>query len=146
MQVLILAGRVILAKLALVSHIILCKPRNSKQCAKIDRICRQFIWGSTETRRKLHLVNWNKICRPKKVGGLGFQKAKEVNLACMIKPAWGVVSKLECLWVKVIRNKYHCRENIIPNLQMLGEGFMKAWPQFKHNLIWRLRNGGMVRI
>ena len=70
-----LARRVTLAKLALATipyYTMQTMKLLNDVCAKIDRICRQFIWGSMKTRRKFHLVNWNKICKPKEKGGLGF--------------------------------------------------------------------------
>lgn len=36
---------------------------------------------------------WDKLCCPKKQGGLGFKKAKDVNLALLAKLAWMVVSR-----------------------------------------------------
>lgn len=32
---------------------------------KLDRINRNFLWGSTEKKRKIHLVGWNKVTKPK---------------------------------------------------------------------------------
>ena len=66
-------------------------------CNKIDQICRQFIWGSSNIKKKIHLIIWNKNCSAKEEGCLGFHKAKELNLAGMMKPAWHLVSKPNCL-------------------------------------------------
>lgn len=38
---------------------------------KIERMHRQFLWGDTEEKKQIHLVNWEKITRSKKFGGLG---------------------------------------------------------------------------
>lgn len=40
---------------------------------KIDKIQRNFIWGTTDTKRKLHMLNWNVITENKDIGGLGIQ-------------------------------------------------------------------------
>lgn len=56
-------------------------------CNKIDYICKQFIWGSSVIKRKVHPISWNKICIPKEDGGLGFRKVKELNFVCMMKIA-----------------------------------------------------------
>ena len=40
-------------------------------CEKLDKINRDFLWGSSTEKKKLHLVGWSKIIRPKDEGGLG---------------------------------------------------------------------------
>ncbi|CAN1188669.1 Putative ribonuclease H protein At1g65750 [Linum perenne] len=35
---------------------------------KIDRKLRNFIWGSSNGDRKIHLLNWKKVCSPKSKG------------------------------------------------------------------------------
>lgn len=67
--------------------------------------------GFIRYKRKVHLKKWNKICSPKKDGGPGFREAKELNLACVMKLAWGLINKLNYLWVKIMRNKYGCVDN-----------------------------------
>ena len=37
-------------------------------CKKLDKINRDFLWGSEK--KKLHLVGWSKIIKPKEKGGL----------------------------------------------------------------------------
>ena len=54
-------------------------------CNKLDKINRDFLWGSTSEKRRLHLVGWNKIIRSKEEGGLGIQAAKFKNLALLTK-------------------------------------------------------------
>ena len=40
-------------------------------CEKLDKIYRDFLWGSTREKKKLHLVGWSKIIKPEEEGGLG---------------------------------------------------------------------------
>lgn len=40
-------------------------------CEKLDKINRDFIWGPTREKRKVHQVGWDKIIKPKGEGGLG---------------------------------------------------------------------------
>ena len=39
-------------------------------CEKLDKINRDFLWGLTREKKKLHLVGWSKIIKPKEEGGL----------------------------------------------------------------------------
>ena len=80
------AGRLVLTQ-ATLSTI----PNYSMQCVAlplkitqgIDRLCHNFIRGTTNNKKKLYLVSWLKITKPKKEGGLGLQSAKENNLALL---------------------------------------------------------------
>ncbi|KAJ1433552.1 hypothetical protein SESBI_06090 [Sesbania bispinosa] len=62
-------------------------------CEEIERLCRNFIWGSSAEKRKMHLISWHKICQPKNLGGLGFKPLKLVNEAYMVKLGWKLAWK-----------------------------------------------------
>lgn len=51
----------------------------------IDRVNKNFLWGSTDNSRKMHWVNWEKVTTPKDLGGLGLQKTKGRNTALLAK-------------------------------------------------------------
>ena len=38
---------------------------------KLDKISWNFLWGSSDSRRKMHWVGWDKVTKPKAEGGLG---------------------------------------------------------------------------
>ena len=54
-------------------------------CKEIDKVVRDFVWGSSEGDRKMHLVNWDDICKPKCLGGLGLRKAEDNNKIFLMK-------------------------------------------------------------
>ena len=49
----------------------------SKISEGIDRVNRNFLWGSSETAKKTHWVNWEKVTKTKEKGGLGSSRLKE---------------------------------------------------------------------
>lgn len=57
-------------------------------CEAIDKKIRSFIWGSTDSKRRAHLVNWDQITQPKNRGGLGLRKARDMNHAFLAKLGW----------------------------------------------------------
>lgn len=75
-------------------------------CKDIHRICRNFLWGDSERKKKIHLVNWTEVCTRREKGGLGIHKATDFNTALLVKLAWQVLDCPEKLWVKVISEKY----------------------------------------
>lgn len=51
-------------------------PLPSSVLSELDKVCRQFIWGDTYMKRKIHTVSWDLICLPRDEGGLGIRKIK----------------------------------------------------------------------
>ena len=49
----------------------------------VDRVNRNFLWGSLETTRKIHWVGSQKVTKSKEEGGLGLQEAKGRNTALL---------------------------------------------------------------
>ncbi|CAN1153186.1 LINE-1 retrotransposable element ORF2 protein [Linum perenne] len=72
----------------------------------IDCRIRRFVWGGSNDQRKIHLVSWDVICRPKSQGGLGLRKALELNGAFTMKLGWQLLKHLDKLWVRVLTSKY----------------------------------------
>ena len=52
------------------------------------------------------MVAWDKVCTPKKLGGLGFRKTAAVNCAYQCKLAWKILEGQETLWTTVMSTKY----------------------------------------
>lgn len=68
-----LAGQVTLVKLvnmAIPTYIMQCNLLPISMSNKLDKINRNFIWGSSETKRKTHAVKWSKVVKDKSLGGL----------------------------------------------------------------------------
>ena len=72
----------------------------------IDRVNRNFLWGSSEYTRKIHWVGWQKVTKPKDEGGLGLQEAKGRNTALLAKLNWRFHTEEEALWVRVLKGNY----------------------------------------
>ena len=71
-------------------------------CKKLDKINCDFLWRSTDERRKMHMVSWSKIVRSKEEGGLGIQEARAKNIALLSKLNWRMYHEQDTLWAKVI--------------------------------------------
>ncbi|KAK9106204.1 hypothetical protein Scep_023048 [Stephania cephalantha] len=66
-------------------------------CDTLNKSCRKFLWGSSDTCRKVHLIGWDKICLPKHKRGLGLKTMHEMNVAFMMKIGWEVLANPEAL-------------------------------------------------
>ncbi|XP_062105448.1 uncharacterized protein LOC133817076 [Humulus lupulus] len=73
---------------------------------EIDRLCRNFLWGSKNNRSKFHCSSWSQVCLPKALGGLGFKQSSIWNKVLLAKFIWALSSKQDVLWVKWIDEIY----------------------------------------
>lgn len=78
---------------------------------KLEKIQRQFLWGDTSDKKKLHLVGWDKITLNKQLGGLGIKKLQIQNLGLLSKWWWRFGTKKESLWARSVRAKHGIEES-----------------------------------
>ena len=67
---------------------------------QINAACRLYLWHGEVDNRAPGNVNWEKVCRPKKEGGLGIRHLQVWNLAVVGKIAWHISTMQDSLWVK----------------------------------------------
>ena len=73
-RVLSLVGKRVLISFAstpIVEYYMQCCALPAKVCLVVDKLKRDFLWGSTQEKRKLYLVNWSTVTLPKDRRGLG---------------------------------------------------------------------------
>ncbi|KAH0723423.1 hypothetical protein KY289_006467 [Solanum tuberosum] len=81
---------------------------------EIDKICRAYLWGnSDETKKKVALVSWEKVCYPKKQGGLNIKGSSSWNIASVGQLVWQIVMNKETLLVKWVHGIYLREETSI---------------------------------
>ena len=54
-------------------------------CNDINSIMARYWWGQTSNEKKIHWINWKRLCDPKKTGGMGFRDIHAFNLAMLAK-------------------------------------------------------------
>ncbi|XP_028055196.1 uncharacterized protein LOC114259389 [Camellia sinensis] len=97
-----------------------------KLCDEIDKLNGNFLWGDSENHKKVHLVNWDSVCKRKVEGGLGIRKARAHNAALLTKLGWKILCDKNKLWCKILHSKY------------LKHHSLFTWPQNKQaSHIWR---------
>ena len=82
------------------NHVMQGVALRSHLCEKLDKINRDFLWGSSTEKKKLHLVGWSKVIKPKEEGGLGIQAAQAKNIALLAKLNWRLYHEKDSLWEK----------------------------------------------
>lgn len=66
----------------------------------VNRILKDFLWGSNDISKGKAKVAWKAICKPKSNGGLGLKDLLVWNKTLLVKQIWNIASKKDNLWVK----------------------------------------------
>jgi hypothetical protein len=72
----------------------------------IRNLQRNFLWQGFNTGKKIALVSWDKLCRPKAQGGLGLRDPLIMNKVLTAKIWWRWLKQPQDLWAKFWRKKY----------------------------------------
>ncbi|GLT97162.1 hypothetical protein SLE2022_147430 [Rubroshorea leprosula] len=118
-------------------------------CAAIDRLNRNFLWGSDVANRP-HLVNWHSVCLPRTQGGLGIRSAKDNNRALIAKLGWQLLSNPEKPWCRAFIQKYLQRGsfmscNINSTSSVTWKSILRCRDVLRLGLRWRVGTGEKIR-
>lgn len=80
---------------------------------KIEKIAREFIWGSNVGIRKPSLLNWLYCCKSMDIRGLRIRNLANQNKVFLLKLGFDIVANSSILWVRVLRSKYNV-QGILP--------------------------------
>jgi hypothetical protein len=72
---------------------------------RMDKNVRKFFWHRGSLKKKYHLVQWRKVCRAKKKGGLGIKNLRKVNVSLLCKWWWALENE-DGLWQDIVRIKH----------------------------------------
>ena len=112
---------------------------------KLDKLTRDFIWGSSIEKRKLHLVSWEKVVRPKENGGLGIHVAKQKNFSLTDKLCWRFKNSKGELWAKTLKRKYVRRgRNDRKNFSRTWAAIKKSESLVQHGSHWLIGNNSSL--
>ncbi|KAA3467221.1 reverse transcriptase [Gossypium australe] len=82
-------------------------------CQKLEGIMNKFWWSNNKSAKGIHWSNWNALCKPKCVGGLGFRDLFLLNKALLAKQVWCLSSQPNCLLSKVLKARYYPFSDIL---------------------------------
>ena len=92
----------------------------------MDTIIRAFWWGHGQGEKKLHLLNWESICQPKRKGGLSPKKFGLMNQAMLAKQYWKLNQNPNSLLARTYKAKYY------PNCSL-----QEYTPKSHHSWFWK---------
>ena len=98
----------------------------------------------------MHMVGWTKVCRAKKLGGLGIYATKPRNIALLSRLNWRLLEERDAIWAKTLSAKYLPNGPVISHLPTHRCGSsnwraLKAGHEvFRNGLRWAVNNGSKV--
>ena len=74
--------------------------------ARLEKIQRNFLWGTSNEVFKYSLVTWEKVCLLMEEGDLGIRRVGLFNQVLLGKWLWCFGKEVHRLWRQVIATKY----------------------------------------
>ncbi|KAL6191818.1 hypothetical protein ACLB2K_038207 [Fragaria x ananassa] len=91
---------------ALPSYSMSCFLLPKSFCASLHQKCARFWWASKQDDRKIHWMSWDRLCRPKDNGGMGFRDLYAHNLALLAKQGWRILKFPHSIIARPLRALY----------------------------------------
>ncbi|OMO72173.1 Endonuclease/exonuclease/phosphatase [Corchorus capsularis] len=73
---------------------------------RLDQCNQNFLWSGEADKSGGHLVSWERLCRPKRNGGLGLRKARVSYVALLAKTSWKLQMREQNLCTEIFQKKY----------------------------------------
>ncbi|XP_019155488.1 PREDICTED: uncharacterized protein LOC109152296 [Ipomoea nil] len=109
-------------------------------------------WWRSKNEQGIHWKAWDKLCIPKKYGGLGFKDLHAFNLAMLGKQGWRILTQPQSLVSRVYKARYYptnsfyeaclgnnpsfCWRSILAAQELICGGVRRRIGNGKTNLIW----------
>ncbi|XP_031111944.1 uncharacterized protein LOC116015918 [Ipomoea triloba] len=77
-----------------------------------ERIMNRYWWG-IGNEKGIHWKAWDRLCVPKKFGGLGFKDLRAFNLAMLGKQAWRFLTRPQSLVARIYKARYFPKTSFI---------------------------------
>lgn len=117
----------------------------TKILKNINKIQSNFIWGSTTTTIKIHLICWNIITFDKKEGGLGVRAAKPKNLVSLANLARRLIKNTQNPWVKILSSLYRSNTSLT-NFSFSWKSIINGWGICIKGIKWIPSNNSTLNI
>ena len=120
-------------------------------CDDLTRMVRNFYWGSSKGKRKVHWKGWDHLLQPKDRGGAGFRDFRMFNQALLARQAWHLIANADSLCAQVLKARYYLDGKLEDTIFTGNASSSWQAPSYrldllKKGLLWRVGNGQSIRV
>ena len=116
----------------------------------IERLIRNFWWGQRGDQRKIHWKDWETLCKPKTLGGIGLKDLEKFNEVMLVKEVWRLLTDHTSLFYRVFSSKFFPNGSVLDAKPSSGsyawQSIVKAIPLIKTGMLWRVGDGKQIKI
>ena len=127
------AGKEILIKAvaqAIPTYTMSCFKISVSLAHELEMMIARFWWGNGGDKKGIHWVAWDKLCKSKFEGGLGFKSLQAFNTTMLAKQGWRLIQCPDSLFTKVFKVKYFPNYSFQEAKEGLKPSF--AWNSILH--------------
>ena len=122
------AGKLVMLKAVLTvvpSYAMTCFLLPISLCVRIQSTLTRYWWDASPEKKKMCWVAWDKLTKPKALGGLGIRDIQAFNKALLAKLAWRIITKPGCLLARVLNGKYCIKAPFlqVPETKTMSHGW-----------------------
>ncbi|XP_019179245.1 PREDICTED: uncharacterized protein LOC109174463 [Ipomoea nil] len=121
-------------------------------CDEIEKTMNSFWWGCERRERGgIRWSKWSDLCVPKKFGGMGFRRVREMNLAMLGKQGWNFLTKPDALVTRVFKARYFPKCSFLEakrgsNPSFVWSSIWESQTMVGKGVRWRVGNGESIRV
>ena len=148
------AGKEILIKAvaqAILVYAMACFNLTKSLCDDLSSLICRFWWSHMDKVNKIHWTSWEKLSKPKRVGGLGFRDLHSFNMAMLARQGWRLLQNPSSICARALEAKYHPGRSIIEAPPQNGMSYawrniLKGVQLLKKGITWRVGDGRNINI
>ncbi|XP_031131836.1 uncharacterized protein LOC116033219 [Ipomoea triloba] len=121
-------------------------------CKEIEKVMNSFWWkGGKRENKGIHWKSWDKLCHPKKWGGMGFRSLRDFNLAMLSKQSWRLINNQTSLAAQIFRARYYPNSSFLEaklgtNSSFIWSSLVQTQDIIRKHSKWRVGNGSNINI
>ncbi|XP_074299152.1 uncharacterized protein LOC141630190 [Silene latifolia] len=92
---------------------------------KINKLCKDFLWGIHDGNRRHVFMGWKALSNPKREGGIGIKEVLSWNRSQMMKWIWKLIHRPNSIWARWV---YH--------YILKGTDFWQTTTSISHSWYW----------